>query len=284
MEKISISGTGQNSKSGAIVITKNNEVYYLEGINSWNNEDLDKEIIVEGELKISNINQEDLQNSKGEYSQGNSGEIKTILNPKWNFIIKTAENDSILIKLKSKLPENWFVEIQNNNLIISNKITAYLIFENKINAPINNETIQEKEIRFKKYGKQINPEFVFVLKEKLNETDLAKIKLKNQKIKKSISEQYSSLKDIPVSRKDGSFLPKNDKDRERINKFEQEKIKLESQLLQLPDYQTEKYSLFLLNETGIETEYISIFPESVSQEMYIIKNEILEKIFIPIEK
>ncbi|MEZ4773345.1 MAG: hypothetical protein R3D00_09190 [Bacteroidia bacterium] len=79
----SVTGTAQNSKAGAVVISANQEVYYLEGIDHWDEEQIGREIQVSGELVTENFGQEYLRNEKGEWSQGIAGEKHTILRPVW---------------------------------------------------------------------------------------------------------------------------------------------------------------------------------------------------------
>jgi len=283
MKKIDITGIAENSKVGAIVITKNNEVYYLEGIQAWNANIIKKSIVVEGNLVIEYQDERMLMNDKGEYIQGVKGEIRKILKPVWKLLIQTSENDHILVELKKILPKNWSLKIENEKLVITCSEMVYSLFENKINALNNNETSLQKEERFKKYGKRINPQFVFELKNKLSEKDINKIKSENNKINTAIAELQKKLKEIPMSRKDGNYLPRN-KDEERIvADYEKERSNLESKWMELPDYQTEKHALYLESEIGIETEYISIFPEKYSVEMIKIKNEMFEKLFVKIK-
>jgi hypothetical protein len=218
-------------------------------------------------------------NDKGEYKQGFSGEIRKILNPVWNLHSQISINDRILEELLKMLPKNWTLIIENEKLVITCSEKVYSLFENKINALHNNETSLQKEDRFKKYGKMIHPQFVFELKNKLSEKEINKIKSENSKINTAIAELQKKLKEIPTSRKDGNYWPRNKEEEKIVADYEKERSNLESKWIELPDYQTEKYALYLESEIGIETEYVSIFPEKYSVEMIKIKNEMIEKLF-----
>jgi hypothetical protein len=283
MEKISIKGIAENSKAGAIVVTNDNQVFYIEGINNWNIEILRKQVQVDGYLLVEHHNESELVNEKGEYNQGYSGEIRKITKPVWRLVEKTDGKDSILEKLEKSLPDGWIMKIEKDTLTILCKEKAYLMYENKINAPINMETAQQKEERFKKYGQLINPQFIFVLDKKLSEIQLNQIKSANNQIETSIGKFYKKLKDIPVDRKEGSFDPRDGNEKKMVSDFEVKKKDLESKMVKLPDYQTEKYALYLNSETGLETEFISIFPEKFSQEMYKIKYEIFDKVLLKVK-
>jgi len=278
MEKIIITGIAENSKAGAVVTTKENVVYFLDGINSWGNGTLKKEVKVSGNLKIEYNSEEMLMNDEGEYKQVLSGEIKKILKPKWELVVQPFENDSIIEKLIKKLPDNWSLKTENDKLIILCKEQCYSMYENKINAPERNETSIQLEERFKKQGKLINPQFVFVLKGKLSDSELNKLKLENNKINTEIIKLREKLSGIKVSIKDGNYWPGNKEEEKRVAEYEKEKNRLESKIIKLPDYQSEKYALYIESEIGMETEYISVFPEKYSKEMFKIKNEILKKL------
>lgn len=82
-EPIVILGKAQNAKAGAVVLTPERKVYYLEGIDSWDTEMLGKEVEVTGQLKVETFRSEDLQNENGEWVQGMVGEKLIILKPEW---------------------------------------------------------------------------------------------------------------------------------------------------------------------------------------------------------
>jgi hypothetical protein len=278
MKKIRINGTAENSKAGAIVATKDREVYYLEGLSGWNDEILGKNITVSGNLVLEYHSEVLLMNDEGEYSQGFSGEIKKITNPTWKLAAQSQENDPILEKLKKSLPKNWILKTENQQLVISCTEKVFVLYENKINAPVNTETPQQKEERFKKYGQLINPQFVFVLKKKLTRKEIDHIKSENNKIYSTISELQKKLKDIPVTWKDGNYMPRNKEEEKMVSDYEKERSNLESKIIKLPDYQSEKYAMYLESEVGMETEFVSVLPEKSSAEMFRIKNEIFEKV------
>jgi hypothetical protein len=77
-KKINVTGTAQNAKAGAVVVTTDNSVYYIEGMDSWSEEVLNTQVKVSGELHEVNHDEKDLVNEKGEYSQGMTGTQKII--------------------------------------------------------------------------------------------------------------------------------------------------------------------------------------------------------------
>jgi hypothetical protein len=85
MQKITISGIAHNSKSGAIVVTKEN-MYYLEGLDNWHDSILNKTIEVKGFCRSDTLSTDNLKDKNNAYYQGNSGIKNTILKPVWKII------------------------------------------------------------------------------------------------------------------------------------------------------------------------------------------------------
>jgi hypothetical protein len=84
-EHIVVIGQTKNAKGGAIVVSKDNGVYYLEGIDSWNEEIYDKRVKVSGILKIENLKRS--KQKPGIPMRAEMVGIKrTILKPQWELI------------------------------------------------------------------------------------------------------------------------------------------------------------------------------------------------------
>ena len=90
MEKpiITIVGIAHNSKAGAMILTDSNEVYYITGLDDWNDDFFEKRIKVSGFLNTENFKEEDLKNEKGEWVQGMVGDKRSILEAKWELVDK----------------------------------------------------------------------------------------------------------------------------------------------------------------------------------------------------
>jgi hypothetical protein len=76
--EITVVGTAEHAKLGAVVINKSG-TYYIEGKSNWDKEGYyKKEIRVTGILETRTNAAESLKNEKGEYIQGAVGEIHYI--------------------------------------------------------------------------------------------------------------------------------------------------------------------------------------------------------------
>ena len=84
-KEITLTGIAKNARAGAVLLTKDNVPYYIEGVESWDDDIMDKRIEVSGTLKIETL-AGDLQNEKGEWTAGMSGDKLTIVNPTWKVI------------------------------------------------------------------------------------------------------------------------------------------------------------------------------------------------------
>lgn len=78
-KRVSIVGETENAKAGALVKTKNN-MYYIDGLYEWEDNELNKKICVKGRLKVVIKSEEYLK-----YNQGIK-EKNIIINPKYIFI------------------------------------------------------------------------------------------------------------------------------------------------------------------------------------------------------
>jgi len=86
--KITVVGIAHNSKAGAMILTDNNEVYYIAGLDDWKNKFYEKRVKVSGFIKTENFKEEDLKNEKGEWVQGMVGDKLTILEAEWELVEK----------------------------------------------------------------------------------------------------------------------------------------------------------------------------------------------------
>lgn len=86
MKSKTIAGIAQNGKGGAVVVMDDGGVYYLEEVDEWESDLIGKRIEVTGILKIESFSEGDLQNERGEYTQGVAGEKKILVNAKWKLL------------------------------------------------------------------------------------------------------------------------------------------------------------------------------------------------------
>ena len=82
---IVVIGQAKNAKGGAIVVSKENGIYYLEGIYKWDEEVYDKQVKVSGSLRIENLKR--IKQKPGIPMVAQLVGIKrTIVKPKWELV------------------------------------------------------------------------------------------------------------------------------------------------------------------------------------------------------
>jgi len=193
-----------------------------------------------------------------------------------------VNKDSVLKKIQSSLPANWNMSEKNGELIIERNDFVWVLFENKINAPVSRETEQDRIERIKKFGKKTKAQFVFKYEPKWSDKKIQQIKDENDSIYKQIKElpekhNITYLYNKDLSRKGGEvYIGTNQEEEKRIEDYKKEKDELEQKIKKLPDCFTSKYSLFLISKVGNEDEFYTVYPQKVSEDMYKIQNSINE--------
>lgn len=84
--KVTVIGVAHNSKAGAMILTEAKEVYYIAGLEAWNDDLFEKRVKVRGYLNTENFKEKDLKNKKGEWVQGMIGDKHSILEAEWELI------------------------------------------------------------------------------------------------------------------------------------------------------------------------------------------------------
>lgn len=87
-ENKTVIGTARNGKDGALVLTKEDSVYYVDGLEFWEDSINGNEISVTGILKIESLSTNEMKNEKDEWKAGVVGDKKTILGATWKIIKK----------------------------------------------------------------------------------------------------------------------------------------------------------------------------------------------------
>ena len=81
-ESITVTGIAKNGKEGALVLTDNGP-YYIQGLETWEESILNKEVEVTGVLRIENADKEDLRTETGEWKSGTEGDRMIIEEAMW---------------------------------------------------------------------------------------------------------------------------------------------------------------------------------------------------------
>jgi hypothetical protein len=186
---------------------------------------------------------------------------------------KSSLNDSVLNKIYSYLPKGWIVTEKNNKIIFQRIDSAY-VMENSYDSIFYTSTKAERRARIMKEGKKTVSRITFRCEEKWNYTKLLTTKNNNLYYNKKLQglpEKYkiTSLLDKDLSTKsDPVFVGTTEKEKEAIKKYEKERSEILANITNLPSYNTEKFSLFLVSREGYTDSSNYVVPEEASLQLF----------------
>ena len=191
--------------------------------------------------------------------------------------------DEKLSQLKKELSQGWSISETDKKIIIEYKDEVWVLFENKINAPISRRSKEEEIQRIKEFGKKQKARFVFRKELKWNKEQYKKVEEENQAIRlKAFQElpekhQIESLYSKALSRKGlDTYVAKTGDDQKRIDAFEKEKEELLKTQKKLPEYESSLYSLFQIEVSGLEDSFQTVYPNVKMVEVLNLIKKILK--------
>ncbi len=194
------------------------------------------------------------------------------------------EQDAILSKMRSQMPEGWTIETKDKRLVFFRKDSVWIKHVNKINAQVNSTkpNAEQRIASFKKEGKKTRAMLSYRLEPKWSAETLKKAEDQNKKIFAQIFKlpakfKIEALYDSVLSEKAGDmYIAKTDEDRAQIKKYEEERAKLLKSVVVLPYLQSEKFNLFTDSFSGTEDAFTDVYPEQASTEWYKVQNMVTE--------
>lgn len=87
-QNMTVTGIARNGKDGALILTKEDSVYYIDGLELWEASVNGKEISITGVLHIESAAVDEMKNERDEWKAGVVGDKKTIRNAKWRVVEK----------------------------------------------------------------------------------------------------------------------------------------------------------------------------------------------------
>lgn len=181
------------------------------------------------------------------------------------------KDDYIFRKLIPALPQNWKFYEMDSQFFIERTDSVTIVDKRSLNIP-NNQKIPDDTIL--KYGSKIKSIIIYKYEKRWPYEQILAAKSNNIQI-------YQQLKKLPEKYKISNFIDKsksnkfnivytgsNEKETQLIEQYEKEKNDLEFRLITLPNYHTEKYSLFLKSIIGCNDENYSVIPSAASLQLY----------------
>ncbi len=161
---------------------------------------------------------------------------------------KLIKEDSCLRKLSMVLPANWQISMADNWIVIQNRDTTKAGKTESKRGPVS---------------------FMFRYEPKWTAEKYRQIKSYNEQLGYAIAElenKYNLKEVIKRSTSSGILVGNNEEENKRIIAYNQEKSQLQKQIVALPVFNSENYSLFdtFFNER-ISSEYY--YPQAAGNEM-----------------
>lgn len=86
MHEIFINGTAKNTKAGAVVISDDDKLYFIDSLSTWDSAYYNRKVTVSGTLKVETYSVADSFDEAGNLKQSSIGEKNIIINAKWELI------------------------------------------------------------------------------------------------------------------------------------------------------------------------------------------------------
>lgn len=172
------------------------------------------------------------------------------------------------------LPENWTFTANDTCFTLRSTDTVWVLDENRINAPMEQKDVQIA--RIKKHGRSTFPEIQIKYQEKWNPEQIQLAKITNAAIdgevyglaaKFKISHLFDS---VATTKFHTVYTATTEKERKLIEQYEIERARQLANKIVLPDFHSEKYSLFVERISGAGDEMHLVFPDQASIDIYTI--------------
>ncbi len=192
---------------------------------------------------------------------------------------ESAMKDPLIDRLAADLPRGWNLISGPDRLTIERKEKAWVLFENRINAPVSRETSAERSARIRKHGKESACRLVFRIEPRWTRERVLKARQANTEIEETIASlsrkhDIAHLRDDRLSRKgEDVYTPKTPEEEKRVEAYRKELRELRARQTEVPRLHSERHSLFFESAEGREDEYAIVDPPEASQESFEISRK-----------
>lgn len=195
-------------------------------------------------------------------------------------------DDTILDKLKSKIGTGWELKLENDTLIIKSHDSLWIDFYNIAGAPINDPEYKKFTDEYlQKNGRKIKACIIFRAEEKWDIEKISEVQNENLKIQEEISNLISKHQLSHLERtfrwEEELFWNSTPEEELRIEAYKKEKEELSGKIKELPYYNSQNYSLFVISKNweGSPSYMVPmIYPDKEKtkiNELEMILNELL---------
>ena len=187
--------------------------------------------------------------------------------------------DSILNNLALQIKKHWNIEIREDSLIIESKNSMWVDFYNIAGAPFDDPEYEKySEEYLKENGRKVKAKILFKLEPKWTQARKEYVLKVNSLIYREIDSLIYKYNISHLKRSfrwhEEHFWGTTKEEDKRIDSYKMEKEKLMNKMIIIPSYNSEFYSLFIVDRNWMLSEVNSahlvpvIFPETESIEIY----------------
>ncbi|HET6989958.1 MAG TPA: hypothetical protein VFJ43_01485, partial [Bacteroidia bacterium] len=187
-----------------------------------------------------------------------------------------------LMKLQSKIKNDWNLKLSNDTLSIESKNYSWIDFYNSAGAPMDDPELNKFTDEYlQKNGKKTKMKIVFHVENKWDSVKIKNVLVENKKIQTqadSLIYKYKLSHLKRTYRYNEELIWGATKDEEkRFEEYKKEKAALLKKIRSLPTYNSSKYSLFIISRTWVYSEdnyYMlpKIYPESEDVKTHELEN------------
>ena len=204
-------------------------------------------------------------------------------------------DDSLLKRLTDSLPVGWTMMMNDSELVISRHDSVWerpdtMSARGDVRNyfPSSEEEKEQLEL-FKKEGRRVISRITYRLEPKWGPWTMAMAMASawynNDTVEKKISKLQTKYKIDRLYRRTRygeEFSAKTDDEKERVQKYWLERKALEAHLINYPEHNSTKYSLFEKSVTGFDNRFTRIWPIQAAiecSEIRILLNELRRMVF-----
>ncbi len=187
-------------------------------------------------------------------------------------------SDTVLGLIEKKLPQGWKMNLEGELLTFERAGDIWVMNVNRINAEPKLEFPKERQAIIKAQGKKTQARMVFKVTPRLTLEQMHALDTENARIDAEIASLpekmgVSGFLDENLSRKVGPvYTATAPEDLKKIEEYQKVREEMSTKRLKYPDFNTERYSLWLLEKEGWEDEFHEVNPPEASQQSYEVHN------------
>jgi hypothetical protein len=169
----------------------------------------------------------------------------------------TNPQDSILDKLKLKIGNEWDFKFENDSLVIKSNDSLWIAFYNIAGAPLNDPEYKKYTDEYlQEHGRKTSACIIFRAEKKWTSEKINEVRNENIKIYEQIDSLISKyqLSHLKHSYRwnEELFWEASPAEEIRIKAYKKEKEALKEKVLELPYYNSQYYSLFVISENWMD--------------------------------